>query len=287
MPFPDPPALVSTNWLAEHLDDSRLHVVDASWYLPAAGRDARAEFLAGHVPGARFLDLDAASAPHPHLPHMLPAARQLGRDAAALGIGADARVVFYDGSGTNLSAPRAWFVLRAYGHPWVAVLDGGFRKWAAEGRPVERGPEGTMRAPAEPWTPVLDPRRVRDRSAMLATIASDAAQVVDMRSVGRFTGTEPEPRAGLRGGHIPGSLNLPFTELAAPDGTQLAPAALRARLAAAGVDLTRPVVGTCGSGTSACALLLALAHLGHDDWALYDGAWTEWGADLELPVERG
>jgi thiosulfate/3-mercaptopyruvate sulfurtransferase len=277
--------LVSTAWLADRLSTPGLQVVDASWYLPTSGRDARAEYLAGHLPGAVFFDLDAISDPGSPLPHMLPPPRQFAEQVGALGIGDQDEVVVYDGSGANLSAARVWWMFRAFGHERVAVLDGGLPKWRTEGRPVE---PGTVLPPTARFTPrVVATGVVRDLASVRGALLSGEAQVVDMRSAGRFAGTEPEPRPGLRGGHIPGSRSLPYTELVGADGTLLPPDALRRRIAAAGVDPARPIVATCGSGVSACALIHALHSLGHRQASLYDGAWAEWGARDDTPVERG
>ncbi len=275
-------SIVSTNWLAEHLADPKLRVLDASWYLPSAHRDAHAEYLAGHVPGARFLDLDAASAQDTDLPHMLPTPESFADHVGALGVGDEHMVVVYDGSGVNLSAPRVWWMFRVFGHEQVAVLDGGLALWRAEGRPLETG--AVEVAPAH-FTARLRPELVRDLQAVRAHVARDDSQIVDMRSPGRFTGRDPEPRPGLRGGHIPHSVNLPFSELVTADGTVLDEETLRARLADAGVQLDRPVVASCGSGTSAASLLLNLHRLGVTDASLYDGSWSEWGASDE-PVEQ-
>jgi thiosulfate/3-mercaptopyruvate sulfurtransferase len=277
--------LVSTAWLAERVSNPEMQVVDSSWYLPTSGRDARAEYLAGHLPGAVFFDLDAVSDRGSPLPHMLPSPRQFAEQVGALGIGDQDEVVVYDGSGANLSAARVWWMFRAFGHERVAVLDGGLPKWRAEGRPLETG---AVQPPAVRFTPRAVPIGVvRDLAAVRSALLSGEAQIVDMRSAGRFAGTEPEPRPGLRGGHIPGSRNLPYTELVGADGTLLPPDALRRRIAAAGVDPSRPIVATCGSGVSACALIHALHSLGHRQASLYDGAWAEWGAGDDTPVERG
>jgi thiosulfate/3-mercaptopyruvate sulfurtransferase len=276
--------IVSTDWLADHLPSPNLRVVDASWYLPATGRDAWNEYLAGHIPGAVFFELDALSRHDTSLPHMLPAPEQFAHAVGSLGIGDQHQVVVYDGSGANLSAARAWWMFRVYGHPAVAVLDGGLGKWRAEGRPMES--DALTPLPVR-FTARFDAGLVRTLSDMLANLADPGAQVVDARSSGRFQGGEPEPRPGLRGGHIPGSRNVPYSGLVSTDGTLLPPGELRLRFTDAGVDLTRPVVTTCGSGVSACQLLLALDLLGHQDHALYDGSWSEWGADPETPVARG
>ncbi len=278
------PALVSTGWLAGHLDRPGLALVDASWYLPSSGRDPGAEYAAGHIPGAVFLDLDATSDAGSSLPHMLPSPAAFAARMSSLGIGSDDHVVVYDGSGVNLSAPRAWWMLRTMGHDRVSVLDGGMAKWRWEGRPEESG--GAARPPGRF---VARPRgdAVRNLAAVRAALGGGSQQVVDMRSAGRFAGTEPEPRPGLRGGHMPGSLNLPFHELVGPDGTLLPRDQLHRRILAAGIAPTAPVIATCGSGVSACALILALHLLGREDVTLYDGAWAEWAGRPDTPVATG
>jgi thiosulfate/3-mercaptopyruvate sulfurtransferase len=278
------PPLVSTAWLEAELGSPDVRVVDASWYLPSANRDAEAEYLAGHLPGAVFFDLDAASDQRSRLPHMLPHPADFAARMSALGIGSDDRIVIYDGSGVNVSAPRLWWMLTVFGHPAAAVLDGGIGKWTREGRPVASGRVAPGRGR---FVAAMDRARVRDLAAMMANLSSSREQVVDMRAAGRFEGRDPEPRAGLRGGHIPGSRNLPFTELVSTDGTLLPSEALRHRLAAAGVDFERPIVATCGSGTSACSLVLALEVLGAGGAAVYDGSWSEWGGVIDTPVATG
>lgn len=277
MTYPVP--LASTEWLSRHLEDDRVRVLDASWYLPSARRDPAAEHAAGHIPGAIFCDLDAISDQQTPLPHMLPSAEQFARHAGLLGVGDDTFVVVYDASGFNMSAARVWWMFRAFGHDSVAVLDGGLGKWRSEGRPLEAG---VVTASSRTFNPLARPKMVRSIEALRKNLTTVREQVLDARSRGRFAGTEPEPRAGLRGGHIPGSRNLPFTALVRPDGTLLPPAELRARFEEAGIQLDKPVVTTCGSGTTACALLLGLHVLGAGSTALYDGSWTEWGAETYL-----
>ena len=274
-------ALVTTDWLAKHLDAPDVRVVDGSWHMPQLARDARAEFAAAHVPGAVFFDIDAIADHGTSLPHMLPDPATFAAAVGALGIGSEDRVVVYDVRGV-VSAARVWWTFRVFGHDAVAVLDGGLRKWRAEGRPLEAG---TPTPRPRTFQARFRPELVRDLPAMRANLATRATQVVDARSAGRFTGTEPEPRAGLRGGHIPGSLSLPYEGLYRDDGTLKPPDELRHSFAAAGVDLSRPLVTTCGSGVTASVLALALYRLGRPDVAVYDGSWSEWGARADTPIE--
>jgi thiosulfate/3-mercaptopyruvate sulfurtransferase len=276
------PALVSTEWLGSALGRPGLRVLDGSWYLPGSGRDAAAEYAAGHIPGAVFFDLDATSDRSVALPHMLPAPASFAEAMSELGLSDSDDIVVYDESGVNLSAPRVWWTFRTLGHARVSVLDGGMVKWRREGRPVE---QGIIRWPPGRFTARAAPTAVRSLAAVRANLKSGAEQLVDTRSAGRFAGVEPEPRPGLRSGHIPGSLNLPFHELVGSDGTMLPMDQLRRRVDNAGVDLSRPVIATCGSGTSACALVLGLHLLGHNDTSVYDGAWAEWGGRPDTPVE--
>ena len=267
-------SLVTTEWLAAHLHDPDLRVVDGSWHMPQAKRDPRHEFIEAHVPGAVFFDVDAIADTSSELPHMLPSPDVFAKAVGALGIGDDDRVVVYD-SRNVVSAARVWWTFRVFGHDTVSVLDGGLPKWRAEGRPLERG--DAKPAPRR-FTPRFRPELVRDLAQVKANIETAREQLLDARSRGRFAGTEPEPRPGLRGGHIPRSLNLPYDELHAPDGTLRPADALRAAFAGAGVDLARPIVTTCGSGITASVLALALHRLGRPDVAVYDGSWTEWGS---------
>jgi len=279
--LPAPGALVTTEWLAAHLGHPRLRVVDATWHMPQLNRDARAEFAAGHLPGAVFFDIDAVADQKTALPHMLPPAAQFSRQVGALGIGSADLVVAYDTRGV-ISAARAWWTFRAMGHDRVAVLDGGLLKWRAEQRPIETG---APRPRGRRFRARLRPALVRTLEQVRDNIGSRRAQVLDARSRGRFAGTEPEPRAGLRGGHIPGSLNLPYDALYAPDATLLPAEQLRQRFEASGVDVERPVTTSCGSGVTASVLALALHVLGSRDVSVYDGSWSEWGGRDDTPVE--
>jgi len=284
MSTPQSEALVSTEWLAEHMSAPDLRVVDASWYLPAMNRDAKKEYAEGHIPGAVFFDIDEIADTDSSLPHMLPSVEKFASRMRRLGIGDGNRVVVYDGSDNHLSAPRAWWMFRVFGHGDVAVLNGGFKKWKAEGRPVEDMPP----LPRERhFTARRNDLLVRDAEQMLANLSSRREQVLDARPAGRFTGTEPEPRPGLRGGHIPGSKSLPQGSLTDPaTGLFRSDAQLMALFAQAGVDPAQPIVTTCGSGVSACGVALALHVTGHRQVAVYDGSWSEWGARADLPVER-
>jgi thiosulfate/3-mercaptopyruvate sulfurtransferase len=277
------PALVSTEWLASRLGSPGLRVLDGSWYLPGSARDPAAEHVAGHIPGAVFFDLDAHSDPTNALPHMLPSADAFAEQMRLLGVNSSDDIVVYDGSGVNLSAARVWWTFRTFGHARVAVLDGGMQKWRRENRPIELGRIGL---PPGQFTARLNPAVVRDLAAVRANLRSGAELLVDVRSRRRFIGVEPEPRPGLRGGHVPGSRNFPLTELVGPDGTMLPLDEVRRRMEAAGVDLSRRIIATCGSGTSACALILALELLGRPA-AVYDGAWAEWGGRADTPVDTG
>lgn len=275
--------LVSTDWLAERLGAHELQVIDATWFMPGEGRTGADAYAAGHIPGAVFFDIDRISDHTTDLPHMLPAADAFAEAAGELGLRRDMTLVIYDGQGI-FSAPRVWWTLRTMGFPEVFVLDGGLPKWRAEGCPVETAPPHPTPTTIEP---ALDPSLVRDLEAVRGVLERRDAEVIDARSGPRFRGEAPEPRAGLRGGHMPGAQNVPWNGLINPDGTMKSAAEIRAVFESAGADLDRPIVTTCGSGVSASLLALALARLGRDDVAVYDGSWTEWGGRTDTPIVTG
>jgi len=279
----DPQTLVSTAWLAAHLNDPDLRLFDASWYMPDDGRDPRAEYEAAHIPGARFFDIDEISDLRSELPHMAPPVEKFMSRMRAMGVGDGHQVVVYDGAGL-FSAARVWWLFRLMGKRDIAVLDGGFPKWRAEGHPVEDLP------------PIVRDRHmtVQRQAGLVKDVTQVAAaaklgdwQIVDARAGERFRGEVEEPRPGLRSGHIPNSLNVPYAALLNDDGTMKNEAALRQIFAGAGVDLTKPVITSCGSGVTAAILNLALERLGHRDHALYDGSWAEWGMYNDLKVATG
>lgn len=266
--------LVETDWLAEHLSAPDLVVVDGSMHLPTTGRDARAEYAAEHIPGALFFDIEEISDDSSPLPHMLPPPEKFASKVKALGIGDGTRVVVYDSTGLY-SAGRVWWMFRAMGHEDVAVLNGGLKKWKAEGRPVTDEPT-PQRSPKH-FTARYNAALVRDLAEMKALVADGSEQVADARSSGRFRGEEIEPRKGLRSGHMPGSANVHYASLLNEDGTLKSEPELRAAFEAVGVSLNKPIVTSCGSGVTAGVLTLALAVLGRTDVAVYDGSWSEWG----------
>lgn len=279
----DPRTLVSTDWLAAHLHDPDLRIIDGSWHMEATGRDAHAEYMAAHIPGARFFDIDAIADTRSPLPHMAPQPEMFVSRLRAMGIGDGHQVVVYDNSDVR-SAARVWWTFRLMGKTDVAVLDGGFAKWRAEGREVEDLPPITR---DRHMTVQRQAARVRDVTQVAAAAKLGDHVIIDARGPGRFRGDEPEPRPGLRQGHIPGSRNVPFTLLYHDDGTMKSVPELRAVFEAAGVDLSRPAITTCGSGITAASLALALERLGKRDWSVYDGSWTEWGSYPDLKIETG
>ena len=287
-PVPVPGPAVSAEWLAANQGRPGLVVLDGSWYLPGSGRHPAREFEERRIPGARFFDVDACSDPAADLPHTIPPPDHFRKCAEAAGVSDTSAVIAYDGSGVNLSAARVWWTFRYFGHGNAAVLDGGLKHWISAGLPTESGPSlRTLEAPA-PFTPRPRPRLIRTAADVLASIGAAQTQLVDMRPAGRFAGTEPEPRAGLRSGHVPGSRNVPYTDLVDPrTGLAIDDRALARLLARAGVDPARQLVGTCGSGTSACAFAWRMACAGHGNVAIYDGSWSEWGSREDLPVDAG
>lgn len=281
-PSPNSRWLVSTDWLAEHLRDPNLVVIDASYYLPTQPNDARAEYRGGHIPGAVFFDIDAISDNSTELPHMLPGTTHFSAAVGALGIGDGDTVVVYDSAGL-FSAARVWWTFRVFGAKKVYVLDGGLPKWKAEGRPVE---EGDAAREAKTFNAEMNVGAVAMLDDVRMALTNDSVQVVDARSAERFTGKAPEPRPGLHSGHMPRSFNVPYSRLI-EDGRLAPRPRIEAAFAEAGVDLEKPIITTCGSGLTAAILTLALESISREPKGLYDGSWAEWGSRPDLPVERG
>jgi thiosulfate/3-mercaptopyruvate sulfurtransferase len=279
----DPKTLVSTDWLASHMRDPDLRILDASMYMPGSDRDAKAEYAEGHIPGARFFDIDDISDSRSDLPHMAPPIEKFMSRLRAMGVGDGHQVVVYDGAGL-FSAARVWWLFKLMGQNDVAVLDGGLPKWVAEGReledmpPIIRDRHMTVRRQAH---------LVKDVTQVSAASKLRDQEIIDARSPGRFRGEEPEPRPGMRGGHIPGSKNVHYASLLNANQTMKSPDETRAIFEAAGVDLSKPAITTCGSGVTAAILSLAMARMGKDDHSLYDGSWSEWGMFPTVPVATG
>lgn len=278
-------SLVSTAWLAQELEAPDLRVLDASWFLPGDGRDAAAEYAAGHIPGAVFFDLSAHVDTTSSLSMTLPSAQDMVIATATLGLRRDSRIVIYDNS-PHHTATRAWFMLaRVYGFAHVAILDGGLAQWIAEGHPIETGT--TQPIPIAPEPAFADWSRVSTKGDMLQNLDTSEAQVMDARGPGRFSGAEAEPRPGMASGHIPGALNLPYAHLFTKDGRWKRGDALAAAFAGAGLNFDQPLIATCGSGVSACVLLFGAHLLGCNNAALYDGSWAEWGLDPHTSKATG
>jgi thiosulfate/3-mercaptopyruvate sulfurtransferase len=279
----DPKTLVSTEWLAKHLKDPDLRILDGSWFLPAEARDPKAEYDAAHIPGARFFDIDEISDGRSSLPHMVPPIEKFMSRMRAMGVGDGHQVVVYDGAGIK-SAPRVWWMFKLMGQENVAVLDGGLPKWVAEGRETEDMPP----MPRDRHMTVrFQNQLVRDVTQVSHASKLGSPQIVDARAAARFRGDVPEPREGLRAGHIPKSRNVPFLALLNDDQTLKSNDETRAIFEAAGVDLNKPIITSCGSGVTAAVLALALERLGHHEWALYDGSWSEWGMYPTVPIAIG
>ena len=283
MSLDDPKTLVSTAWLADHLKDPDLRVIDASWYLPDAARNAKDEYKAGHIPGARFFDIDEISDQRSELPHMVPPVEKFMSRMRKMGIGDGHQIVVYDGMGL-FSAARVWWLFRLMGKTDIAVLDGGFPKWQAEGHPVEDLPPVIR---DRHMTVTRQNQMVKDVTQVASASKLGDYVIVDARAPDRFRGDAPEPREGLRSGHIPNSRNVFYRDVLNPDGTMKSPEVLGEVFRKAGVDLSKPAILSCGSGVTASVLALAMERMGKTDHAVYDGSWSEWGTFQDLPIATG
>jgi thiosulfate/3-mercaptopyruvate sulfurtransferase len=274
--------LVTTEWLAGESGKSDLVIFDATKYLPNEDKDGKAEFLKSHIPGARYFDIDEIADPDTTLPHMVPTPGRFERLMGAMGVSNASRIVFYDQKGLA-SAARGWWLMGLFGHDQAAVLDGGLPKWVGEGRPTQAGASAVPASAT--FLAEYRASRLRGVGDLMRNVASRSELVLDARAAGRFTGATPEPRPGMRSGHIPGSANVPYTDLLLPDGTFRSPTEVKARFAKAGIDGSRPLVTSCGSGVTACILTLGLRLADLPEGAVYDGSWTEWGGRADTPVE--
>ncbi|WP_424938891.1 3-mercaptopyruvate sulfurtransferase [Aliiroseovarius sp. S253] len=283
MPHSDPKTLVSTDWLAKHLKDPDLRIIDASWYMPDMERDAKAEYDAAHIPGARYFDIDEIADLRSDLPHMMPPVEKFMSRVRAMGVGDGHQIVVYDGMGL-FSAARVWWMFRLMGHKDIAVLDGGLPKWQTEGHPVEDMPPVIR---DRHMTVTRQAHMIKDVTQVAAASKLGDYEIIDARGAERFRGEVPEPREGLRSGHIPNSKNVPFATLLNSDGTMKSPDDMRAIFGAANVNMDKPAILSCGSGVTAAILALALERMGHDRHAVYDGSWSEWGMYSDLKVETG
>lgn len=285
MDYVNPNALVSTEWLSDHLDDDTIVVVDASFFVPGGTAPAKEQYAAGHIPGSMYFDINDIADPDAAQDHTMPSASVFSAKVGALGIDNNSHVIAYDAAGGGCAAARVWWMFRAFGHDKVAVLNGGLTKWTSENRPLETSIPTPPTKAFNVSQEALD--RVRRKDDIHANIGTKAYQVVDARSAGRFTGTDPEPKAGLRSGHIPGSLNVPFGTLFDGNKTFIGADSLRESFDAAWVDLSKPMATTCGSGVTACTVALGAFLIGKDDVAIYDGSWVDWGSDPNTPIATG
>jgi len=286
MDYVNPNALVSTDWLAEHLNDENLVVLDASYFVPGGTAPGKEQYAVGHLPGALYFDINEVADPDADQDHTVPSSAVFNAKVSALGIGNDTTVIVYDAAGGGCAAARVWWMFRAFGHDKVSVLDGGLTKWKSENRPLTTDVHAPVPKTFTSSHEALD--MVRSKDEIRSNIDAKAYQVVDARSAGRFAGTDREPKKGLRSGHIPGSLNVPFASLFNPDTKTFKSAdEIKSVFDSAGVDLSKPTATTCGSGVTACTVAIGAYLLGKDDVAIYDGSWVDWGSDPDTPIDTG